>query len=87
MLGRRGHNQQRFPAHRGARGVHALRRRACSGLVHLLAAHTLVTRMSECCSVMQRDWKAAGLNVSYKPPVRAKADYVSRIQPNLDGNL
>lgn len=29
------------------------------------------------------DWKAAGLNVSYKPSVRAKADYVSRIQPNL----
>ena len=29
------------------------------------------------------DWKAAGLNLSHKPSVRAKADYVSRIQPKL----
>ena len=29
------------------------------------------------------DWKAAGLNISQEPLVRASADYIPRIQPNL----
>lgn len=29
------------------------------------------------------DWKAAGINISQKPLVRARADYLPRIQPNL----